>query len=167
MWSLMVWRSRLPLSDCEQRLEKIPRRTWLISNGPSTLIATGVGRSFRLQTTATATRALFAPYFHGSLVDKHGATDIRGRLFPAPLVQTAILLGALGIMLSSVGIVMGVPVSSRVLFVPMFSLALSFVIAVAVRLEPAKARRVLPDQSRQHSKQIAWRPTEANRRDCY
>ena len=131
MWSPMVWRSRLPLSDCEQRLEKIPRRTWLISNGPSTLIATGVGRSFRLQTTGTATRALFAPYFHGSLVDKHGATDIRGRLFPAPLVQTAVLLGALGIMLSSVGIVMGVPVSSRVLFVPMFSLALSLVIAVA------------------------------------
>jgi hypothetical protein len=48
-------------------------------------------------------RVLFAPYFHGSLVDRHAVgTEIQGRLFPAPIVQVAafcslVLLVFLGI----------------------------------------------------------------------
>lgn len=81
--------------------------------------------------TDTAARVLFAPYFHGFLIDKHGGTEIRGRLLPAPFVHAAMLSGALGLVLSTIAIANGIPVSARLHFIPLVALFLSLAVVAA------------------------------------
>jgi hypothetical protein len=131
MWTLAVWRTGLSLSDCERRLAGIPRTAWLVTTGPSKVIATVAGRSFRLMMTDTAARALFAPYFHGFLIDRHGATEIRGRLLPSPFVQAAMLIGTFGLVLSALAINNGIPVSAKMNFIPLAALTLSLAVVAA------------------------------------
>src|SRR5262245_64247122 len=140
MLTQIVWRSHLPMSDCERRLNEIASRRRLAAEGKSSVTAAGgPSRSFRLQATDTPMHVLFSPYFHGSLIDKHGATDIRGRLLPSPLVQLAMMVGAFGAVLSSMAIIKGVPLSASVMATPLVSLILSVgILAIAaVRVRQA------------------------------
>ncbi len=67
---------------------------------------------FRLFVAGTAVHVLSAPYFHGFLIDKHDATEIRGRLFPAPLIQVALFLGACSLLLLALLVAKGIVVSA-------------------------------------------------------
>jgi hypothetical protein len=109
----------------------MPRTAWLVTTGPSNVIASATGRSFRLMMTDTAARALFAPYFNGLLIARHGGTEIRGRLLPSPFVQAAMLIGALGLVLSALAFNHGIPLSARLNFIPLAALTLSLAIVAA------------------------------------
>ena len=109
MWTQIVWRSDLPLSECEERLEEMRRRTFLvIRSGSPLVVARPSGRLFRLFVAGGPTRVLLAPYFYGFLIDKHGATETRGRLFPPPVAQAAVFLGVFVLVLLGLAVAKGV-----------------------------------------------------------
>jgi hypothetical protein len=113
MWMQIAWRSDLAISECEQRLGNMPRRSFLVTRGGSPLVvARPSGRLFRLFVAGGPTRVLFAPYFYGFLIDRHGATEIRGRLFPSPVAQAAVFLCVFVLVLLGLAVANGVFASS-------------------------------------------------------
>jgi hypothetical protein len=109
MLTQIAWRSDLPIAECEQRLGNMPKRLWLVTSAKvPVIVARPSGRMFRLFVSGAARRVLFAPYFHGFLIDRHGATEIRGRIFPAPLTQSVVFVCALALLLFVIGAVRGV-----------------------------------------------------------
>lgn len=134
MWAQIAWRSALSLSECEQRLGKMPKRTFLITSAKQPVVVARVsGRMFRLFLAGTAMRVLFAPYFHGFLIDKHGATEIRGRVSPAPPAQVALFMGIFVTLLlaSSLAVTRGVIVSPAMIYGPLALLAVCCGVAAA------------------------------------
>lgn len=111
MWTQLVWRSELPFGECEQRLSDTPKRTLLLSTASRPfVVARTSGRMFHLFIAGRAMRVMSAPYFHGSLIDKHGGTEIRGRISAAPLAQAALfgcILAPLPIVVSTLGLAQG------------------------------------------------------------
>lgn len=88
---------------------------------------------------------LFAPYFHGFIIDKHGATEIRGRLFPAPPAQVALYLGIFALLLLAIGLAVtrGVIVSPVMIYGPLALLTILWGVArVASSHEPPAAGQV-------------------------
>jgi hypothetical protein len=134
MWAQIVWRSDLSIAECEQRLGKMPKRTFLITSAKQPVVVARVsGRLFRLFLAGTAMRVLFAPYFYGFLIDKHAGTEIRGRVFPAPPAQVAAFMGIFVTLLlaSSLAVTRGVVVSPAMLYGPLALLAICFGVAAA------------------------------------
>jgi drug/metabolite transporter (DMT)-like permease len=119
MWTRIAWRSNLPIGECEQRLGDMPKRALLLTTArQSFVVARTSGHMFRLFIAGPAMRVFVAPYFHGFLIDKHGATEIRGRLFPAPLAQAALFgctLLALPFVAIGFGLARGSVVSSTMI----------------------------------------------------
>ena len=108
MYTQNVWRSDLPISECEKRLGDLPKRRWLIQRGSQPLVVARMsGRMFYLFVAGTAERVLLAPYFHGFLIDRHGMTEVRGRVIPGPAVQSALFGGSLALVLLAIGTVTG------------------------------------------------------------
>jgi hypothetical protein len=67
MWMQIAWRSDLPLVECEERLGKMPRRSFLVSrSGSPVVVARPSGRLFRLFVAGGPTRVLLAPSSTGS-----------------------------------------------------------------------------------------------------
>jgi hypothetical protein len=127
MWTQIAWRSALAVSECEKRLGTIPRRALLIIREASPLVvARPSGRMFRLFIAGAPARAMFAPHFYGSLIDKHvEGTEIRGRLFPAPITQGAVFLSALVLVLLGIGAIYG-------MFASLLSVLLAAFLAIGV-----------------------------------
>ncbi len=90
----------------------MPRRSFLvIRSGSPLVVARPSGRLFRLFVAGGPTRVLLAPYFYGFLIDKHGATEIRGRLFPSPVAQAAVVLCVFVLVLLGLAVAKGVVAS--------------------------------------------------------
>ena len=53
MWTQIVWRSRLPIAESEQRLENMPKRTWLVTIRARPEVVARPGRMFSLYVVAT------------------------------------------------------------------------------------------------------------------
>ena len=118
MWTQLVWRTDLPIGDCEPCLANMPKRTLLLSRATEPfVVARASGRMFYLFVAGSAGQILFAPYFQGFLLDKHGGgTEIRGRLFPAAPTVAALFLG--GISLVTLLAMMATDVFTAVWIVP-------------------------------------------------
>ncbi len=90
----------------------------------------------REQAAGSVTHVLFAPYFQGFLIDKHGATEIRGRVSPSAPAQFALFLGmfALALLASGLALTRGVVASTVIVYGPLALLAIALGLgAVACR----------------------------------
>jgi hypothetical protein len=135
MWTQITWRSNLSIGECEQRLGNMPKRTLLVTTARQPFVVAGTsGHMFRLFLAGRPMRLLGAPYFHGFLIDKHGGTEIRGRLFPAPLAQVALfgcILAVLLILMNSLALARAGIVSPGLMFGPFVFLAICLGVAAA------------------------------------
>jgi hypothetical protein len=135
MWTQIAWQSNLSIGECEQRLVRMPKRTLLVTTAKQPfVVARTSGHVFRLFLAGRPMRSLGAPYFHGFLIDKHGGTEIRGRLMPAPLAQAALfgcISAVLLILMNTPALATADIVSSGLMFGPFAILAICLGFAAA------------------------------------